>query len=210
MLTIYFIDCQVEVSRSLKLDLVFVLDASGSIGEGNFEAMKRSVQQIVSPLNISRDASRVAVIVFSTNARIEFTLNRYTDKALLLQAIGNINYDGQFTNTAAALQALRTEAISEVLGVRPSLDAVQVAIVITDGQSNDPAATALAAEELKMQTDFQVFALGIGSGVAMTELLTIASSSEFVLQITDFTAGEFQRFEEEIARQTCLSTYIKY
>jgi len=63
--TIYFIDCQIEVSRSLRLDLVFVLDASGSILAENFEAMKRSVQQIVSPLNISNDTSRVAVIVFS-------------------------------------------------------------------------------------------------------------------------------------------------
>ena len=203
--TIYFIDCQIEVSRSLRLDLVFVLDASGSILAENFEAMKRSVQQIVSPLNISNDTSRVAVIVFSVNARIEFSLNRYTDKALLLQAIGNIVYDdGGSTNTAAALQVLRTAVVSELLGVRSSLEAVQVAIVITDGRSSNAGETAMQADQLKTLTDFQVFALGIGDGVVMAELQAIASRSEFVFQITDFTAGEFQRFEQEIARQTCL------
>ena len=180
------------------------MDASGSIGSVNFEAMKRSMQDIVSTLDISSEGSRVAVIVFSNTAQLVFNLNRYTDKASLLVGIRNIAYVGGGTNTAAALQLLRTAAVTELLGVRSSLDAVQVAVVLTDGQSNDAVATATEANNLKTATDFQVFALGIGSGVGNAELETIASRSDFVLEIKDFSAEEFDRFEREIARQTCL------
>ena len=192
------------------LDLVFLLDSSGSIGSDNFVAMKQLVKNIASSLTIGPENTRVAVIVFESDVRLEFNLNTYTNINSLSQAIDNIFYDAGGTSTHLALQLLRNSIISEVLGVRPSTDSeiTQVAIVITDGQSNNPTATAEEARKVHTDTDFTVFAVGIGSGIGLEELRTIASRDDYVILATSFTTQEFQRLEADIRAETCTGTCV--
>ena len=190
------------------LDLVFLLDASGSIGEDNFVAMKQLVKNIASSLTIGPENTRVAVIVFESGVRLEFNLNSYTNINSLSQAIDNIFYDSGGTSTHLALQLLRESAVSELLGVRPSTDTTHIAIVITDGQSNSPTATAEEARKVHTDTDFTVFAVGIGSGIGSDELTTIASRDDYVILATSFTTQEFQRLEADIRAETCTGTCV--
>ena len=188
--------------------MVFVLDASGSVGSVNFERMKQTIEDIVSQLTIAPNATRVAVVVFSGSASLIFNLNRYTDKPTLIEAIRDVQYTGGGTNTAAALALLRVDVFSEILGVRPVNESTRVAIVITDGHSNDPDATRREAEQLRSSAQFTVYAIGIGGGVGIQELITIAGSNNTVIQVENFRVEELQALERALTREACRCTYV--
>ena len=89
-------------------DVVFALDASGSIGFDNFQLMTQFVGQIIQTLDIDSapdgpTISRVGLVTFSDSAVLQFNLNRYTTKAALLQAV-NVPYLTGSTNTAQAIR----------------------------------------------------------------------------------------------------------
>jgi len=123
------------------LDLIFALDTSGSIGSENFNNAKRSIENIVSSLKIGSNNTRVAAIIFSTDVRLLFNLNAHPDSPSLIQAIKRIPYTGGLTNTAEAIRILRSGILSETLGVYPSNETTQIAIILTDGKSTLPNVT---------------------------------------------------------------------
>ena len=202
MLAMYFS----VVCRTLQiggLDIVFVLDASGSIGRFDFARMRSTVVDITSSLTIAPNKTRVAVMVFSGDANLIFNLNRYTDKDSLIEAIQNVNYTGGGTNTGLALAVLREGAFSEILGVRPENESTRVAIVITDGRSNNPSETREEAELLRASAKFRIYAIGIGGGVGVEELISIAGNNNTVIQIQDFRTEELRGLERELTREVC-------
>ena len=85
------------------IDLIFVLDSSGSVGSSNFQNVRSFVSNLVSQLEIGPDNTQVGLINFGSSTRIEFHLNTHQDSSSLLQAIANILYTGGGTNIAAAL-----------------------------------------------------------------------------------------------------------
>ena len=188
------------------LDLVFVLDDSGSINETHFNRTKESVEDIISSLTIGPDDTRVAVLLFSHRSLLLFNLDEHNNSDSLIEEVRNISYiGGHETFTAEALELLRTNTLSQVLGLRPSNESRHVAIVITDGRSSDRNATLMQAELLHSETDFRVFAIGVGDNIDEEELMNIASDSSYVVLVEDFSATELQRFEDEVRRQTCRS-----
>jgi len=192
-------------TAGLRLDLVFIIDSSASIGSSNFNALKQSIENIVTPLTISRRGTRVAAIQFSTDVALLFNLNAHKDKDSLIEAIRNIRYIGGFTDTAEALKLLRTSTLNELLGVRP-VEGIPVAILITDGQSNNPQDTRQQALALRNSTEFEVFAVGIGNDVHRNELISITGDPQSVIQIENFNASEFDKFEILFAVQACRGT----
>ena len=207
LLFIYVVPC--ETTEIGGLDLVFVIDDSGSIGEGHFNRTKESVENIVSSLRIGPDDTRVAVLLFSHRSLLLFDLDRHDNSDDLIEEIRSIEYiAGTSTNTEDALELLRNNILSQTLGLRPSNQSRHVAIVITDGQSEDETATLMQAELLHNETDFQVFAIGVGDNIDEVELMNIASDTSYVLLLDDFGADELQRFEEEVTVQTCSSKLI--
>ena len=188
--------------------MVFVLDASGSIGSTNFQKMKETVENIVSSLTIGENKTRVAVMVFSSSANLIFNLNSFTERDPLIEAIRDIGYTGGGTNTGLALRILRLGVLSEILGVRPENESTRIAIVITDGRSNNPTETSHEAELLRNSAKFRIYAIGIGSGIGEDELISIAGDRNTVLQVENFRIDELQQLEENISREACRGTYM--
>jgi len=88
-------------------DIVFALDASGSIEEENFVRVVQFVGSVVHSLTIltpqTPNGFQVALISFADSADIRFYLNTYTDKELMLAAI-NVPYTRGRTNLDQALR----------------------------------------------------------------------------------------------------------
>ena len=61
-------------------DITFILDNSGSVGDRNYEQVKQFVVTLVQDLNVDQSRSHVAVITYSDNAKLEFNLDRYTNR----------------------------------------------------------------------------------------------------------------------------------
>ena len=182
------------------IDLVFVLDSSGSIGDTNFQTIRNFVNTFVSTLEIGPTRSQVGVIVFNYNAQVQFNLNTYSDRTSLMSAVNNIPYSGGGTNTADALYLLASQGF---VGARPEEEGVpRVAIVVTDGMSNDADDTARAAEALRQNKLITTYAVGI-VGANIAELNTIASVPDLVRFTHSFGATEVQRLQEDLNEQAC-------
>ena len=180
--------------------MVFVIDTSGSIGFSNFQLIREFTANITAELIRNSPRSSVGVILFSSNAHIQFNLQTYTSLNSLLSAINRLPYSSGGTDTAEALTLLLSTAQNGILGLRS--DSSKVAIVITDGRSSSSSATSSAAAALHALNIFDVYAVGI-DGAYLPELQGIASSPEFVFFTSSFNSTGLRQLQDRIIPQLC-------
>lgn len=181
-------------------DVVFVIDASGSIGTSYFQQIRELTANITTRVIHNSPQSTVGVILFSSTARIFQT---YTTLNALLSAIDNLPYSGGGTNTAEALTLLLSSSQNGRLQLRHYSS--KFAIIVTDGRSNSPSATSSAIAELHASKIFNIFAVGI-DGSDLIELKRIASSPEFTF-LTSSTI-DLQQLQDRILLQLCIGMYV--
>ena len=167
-----------------------MVDVSSSISESRFQLIREFTEALSMLLNISTQRSLVGVILFSDNAIVHFPITQYINASTLLPALNpGLLYSGGGTNTAAALDLLHTAGqTGGALELRSGY--VPVAIVVTDGQSNDEQATLFAASVLHASNIYeQVYAVGVSAADA-TELYAIASDASLVFFTSNFNSTE--------------------
>ena len=184
---------------------MFVLDSSGSIHAENFQKIRNFVNMVVGDLDIGPRRTQVGVIVFSTSVYVTFNLNSYSNREALTSAVNRIPYLDDGTNTADALYTLINQGFA---GARPVAQGVpRVAMVVTDGMSNDPQLTIQAANALRnlQMPSITTYAIGIGDA-NVNELRTIASTrngQKLVRYINSFDLTELERLQEDLREQAC-------
>ena len=183
---------------------MFVIDTSGSIGSQRFQLIRDFTANITTELINNSPRSAVGVILFSTTSHIEFNLQAHTNSSALQSAINELPYNGGGTNTAEALRLLLSTAQDGQLGLRNG--SLKIAIVITDGRSNDMSATFVAADELNSSNIFDVYAVGVGNA-NQTELERIASNPDLVFFTNDFDVNGLQQLVDAILPQLCAGKY---
>ena len=216
-----------------KLDIVFVLDVSisiggrdGSLGDQNFAQVTTFVNEFMRHVRIGPDDSLVGVILFGQYAVVNISLSNYTRKADLVNAIGNLVYSEitnpshEGTNTPHALDLLRTAGQSGgELRLRDDPTTTKIVIFVTDGRANrrpitrdpnrdmDVIDTEIAAERLHDSRIYdQIYAVGIqGDNRAIngTQLEAIATDHSLVYNITGFTQPVFEELRENLTRLVC-------
>ncbi|XP_077450625.1 uncharacterized protein col7a1l [Stigmatopora argus] len=124
------------VCSQTKIDLVFLVDESSSIGANNFDRMKDFIIRVVRhfPL-IGPEGAQIAVIHFSDEPRIEFHLNHHKHRNALLRGLGGLRYGGGNTKTGKGISYALREMFQESVGMRR--DAAHVLVLITDGRAQD-------------------------------------------------------------------------
>lgn len=150
-----------------RIDLAFVIDASGSVGRANFRRCLTFVKNMARVFTISRSYTRFAVVLYSSRPSKIFGFNRYLNQRSLLRAIGRIRYTGGGTKTGYAL----TYTYQRLL--RYSRRKNKVVVVMTDGRSYDkvqPPALAIRRKGIKILT------LGVGKGYSMKQLIQMSSN----------------------------------
>ena len=185
------------------LDIVFVLDASGSVGSSNFVIMRDFVKSIISNFEIGADKTRVGVIRYASSASIVISLGSVNNASLLNTSIDNIAFTGGGTATHLALNLLE-DAFSNA---RTNEGVPRVAIVFTDGVSNSPSSTVQAAQAIHA-ANIVVYSFGIGSGVNVNELNAIASSSSNVFLVSNFSPSQFAEQLLPLQTTACTSKCI--
>ena len=182
---------------------MFLLDSSGSIGSSNFVTMKNFTKNIVSNFDIGDNKTRIGIIEFASNASIILSLGSINDINQLSSFIDNIAYlYGGSTRTDLALNLLPT-AFSTA---RTSQGIPRVAVVFTDGYSNQPQLTITAAQAIH-STGITVYALGIGGGIHVNELNAIATSSNNVFLISNFSPSQFAAILLPLRVTACTSKF---
>ena len=89
------------------VDIAMVVDESGSIGQFDFEKIKKFVGDIISRFSVTPFGAHFAAVKYSTGAREVFSLTKYTNAAELQRNVQNMNYLGGSTYTGKALQLVQ-------------------------------------------------------------------------------------------------------
>ncbi|XP_066485258.1 collagen alpha-6(VI) chain-like [Tiliqua scincoides] len=164
-----------ECRKMNLLDVVFVIDSSGSIGDPNYGLMKNFMIDLVNKSDVGKDNVQFGALKYSDDPQILFYLNDYSTKSDIIEAIQNDTLLGHTTYTAKALK--QSEALfAEQHGSRIRRDVPQILIVITDGESHDKAKLDEVSKRLRSRNVI-IYAVGI-QGAKKEELLTMAGSDE--------------------------------
>jgi len=165
------------------MDLYFVLDSSNSIYVHDYDSELDFVRGVVARLDISSRFTRVGMLTFSDDfTRPTISLSQFNTKTDVLNAVTlqNLPYRTGLTNTHLAIRYVRED---------PEFrrDITKVMVVVTDGGSRSPGATAQEAR-LAREEGFYLFVVGIGQFLEESEWRSIASDpdSSFIFNITNF------------------------
>lgn len=178
---------QLKLCLVLFVDVVFVLDRSGSLDSSNIADAIEFVYNVTEWLSIGQNDIMLSLVSYSSDVREEFPLGMFVNKTELLSAISYLNMtSGGGTYTFDALKFVLTSSFNESVGGRST--AAKAVVVITDGASSNPLETANAASELKVELNADVFSIGVGNEKDQQELNDIASDpdSYFAMSIEDY------------------------
>ncbi len=89
-----------------KLDIIFLVDASSSIGTSNFERVKNFTTQVVDSMDIGVDRSLMGIILFSDSVAVALELGSVTAKNEIKDVVENMDYKTGTTNTYAAIKEM--------------------------------------------------------------------------------------------------------
>ncbi|XP_061463628.1 collagen alpha-3(VI) chain isoform X3 [Rhineura floridana] len=194
--TIEFKDT-VEVQKK---DVVFLIDGSDGI-RSSFPELKSFVQGVVDSLDVGPDRVRVAVAQYSNTVKLEFLLNRYSDKTDVTRAIQRLSaVGGSSLNTGAALNYLISNVFTSQAGSRVSEGVPQFLILLTAEKSSDD----VRRPAMDLKTKGAVpFGIGIRNA-DITELQTISFVPEFAVLVPGVTQLSTlqQLISERVSRLT--------
>lgn len=180
-------------------DIVFIVDESSSIGTANFQLMRSFLHSIVSGLDVSPSRVRVGIMTYNDEPTPHVYLDTFSNKADILQYINILPYHGGNTNTGAALNFARENILIKEKGSRRDKDVQQVAIVITDGKSQDPVGE--AAIDLR-RAGVTIYSVGVEKA-AEAELVEMASypQDRHVFTVNSFT--ELKPLKQSLQKILC-------
>ena len=131
------------VDSDCPLDVIFVMDESGSVDGGEFDEMKAFVSDLVGRLEVDGGYTRVGIVTYSNNVNTVINMNVHSTTASLQAAINGLTKGSGATYTDRALQHVRESKLTPAAGDRS--DAPNVVVVLTDGQSTSPSNTQVCA-----------------------------------------------------------------
>ena len=193
------------------VDLVFVLDSSGSIRDSNpadgsydnWSLLLQFVVNVINRLSVGPTATQVGVVKFANIGENEFYLNTYDNKQSIIDRVQTISYVGANTNTSGGLYIMRTQQFTQANGDRPNVQ--NIGIVVTDGESTfDKEKTVPEAEAARAQ-GIRVYSVGITSAVNEVELRSMASMPQ-ELDKQYWTSSDFQVLNgivDTLVAETC-------
>ncbi|GAA6084544.1 collagen alpha-1(VII) chain isoform X1 [Tachysurus ichikawai] len=186
------------VCGRVKADIVFLVDESWSIGSNNFGKLKDFLFRIVTyfPV-IGPQGTQIAVVHYSDQPRIEFSLNTHRDRSSVLKALRQVHYGGGNTKTGRGISYVLRELFRESLGMRQN--APHVLVLVTDGKAlDDVEPPSRVAHVLGVS----VLAIGIANA-DIQELKKIASATTYknVFFAADF--DDLPSIERELISSIC-------
>uniref|UniRef100_A0A8C0Y9K5 Si:ch211-62a1.3 n=1 Tax=Cyprinus carpio carpio TaxID=630221 RepID=A0A8C0Y9K5_CYPCA len=187
-------------NETAQADIVLLVDSSGSIGASDFEEVRKFLHAFVDSFNLKPDKVRVGLAQFSDRPYQEFLIGDYLDKTDLHQKLNGLIYRRGGTNTGQALTFIRENYFSLARKSVPG-----IAIVITDGESNDD-----MEEPSRRLRNLGVFIFVIRLGMGnMEKLRAIANipQEEFLFSIDSYQ--ELQGLKESLRNKVCFTVLLQ-
>nr|XP_060477469.1 collagen alpha-3(VI) chain [Panthera onca] len=164
-----------------KKDVVFLIDGSQNAGP-EFQYIRTLIERLVDYLDVGFDTTRVAVIQFSEDPRVEFLLNAHSSKDEVQNAVRRLRpKGGRQINIGGALEYVSRNIFKRPLGSRIEEGVPQFLVLISSGKSDDEVDD--SAAELKQ---FGVAPFAVARNADQEQLVKISLSPEYVFSVSTF------------------------
>jgi len=174
-----------------KVDLMLVVDRSGSIGSTDMATVRTALNSFIDALVLAVDGPNAGQSSFASIGTLDQVL---TSSSTLMHAAIDALLSSGSTDLTSGINLAQAELDS----VRDRADAPNIMLVVTDGQPNvgsDPNGEAAAAAAAARADGTEVFVVGIGSGV---DPLYLQSSIASAPTSTHYFAGDFTTLQNTL------------
>uniref|UniRef100_A0A8C8ZP62 Collagen type VI alpha 6 chain n=1 Tax=Prolemur simus TaxID=1328070 RepID=A0A8C8ZP62_PROSS len=192
-----------ECKRIEVLDVVFVIDSSGSIDYDEYNIMKDFMTGLVKKADVGKNQVRFGALKYADDPEVLFYLDDLGTKLEVISVLQNDQPMGGNTYTAEAL-GFSDHMFTEARGSRLHKGVPQVLIVITDGESHDADKLNATAKALR-DKGILVLAVGI-AGANPVELLAMAGSSDKYFFVETF--GGLKGIFSDVSASVCKSSKV--
>ncbi|XP_031552265.1 uncharacterized protein LOC116289461 [Actinia tenebrosa] len=168
------------------IDIVFALDASGSMTTRDFLKEKRFIQHLSRKFIISHRGTHAGVIVYSTRASIAITLKKHRKWNQFARAVGRIPFERGDTRIDLALRKAQV-IFRKSRGGRSGVP--KILIVLTDGQQSQVNGEVPQLDKRVLplrKQGVKVFAIGIGRYVSTRQLRLLVEKPSHLLTARSF------------------------
>ncbi|XP_046579490.1 collagen alpha-1(XII) chain-like [Haliotis rubra] len=164
-------------------DILIMEDVSLSVGKTAFNRVTQFQESLISPLTIDYYDDNVAYMVFSTNARVVFSLSEYSNsKSSVLAAIKNEAYEsGSTTDFGEAIKVAVNSVFTLSEGDRPN--AQNVVIMFTDGFATEKDREVIDANIGRLHAKAEVFVVALSDVEVNSTVYSLASKPGNIFQI---------------------------
>ncbi|CAB3401343.1 unnamed protein product [Caenorhabditis bovis] len=190
------------------LDLVFILDSSGSLRD-KFQDEIDIIRRIIKHVTIGKTATRVMLIQFSGTQHLEFNFEKFTDREELLAALDVLRHVSGITRIGGAFEFALNALKKPENGLRDG-SVPKIVYLLSDGRTHDyPKDWQMSDTLRKSIPNIDIWAYGTGDYVAMTALANYTLSEDKIVTNKNLEKLEpqFQKFRgSEICEQqpTCV------
>lgn len=150
--------------QAQSLDLVFMLDASASVGPENFAQMQSFVRSCALQFDVNPDVTQIGLVVYGSHVQTAFGLDTHVTRAAVLRAMSQAPYLGGAGSAGTALLHVYDKVMTVKRGARPGVP--KAVVVLTGGRGVEDAA--VPAQKLR---DNGVSVLVVGVGPVLREAL---------------------------------------
>ena len=149
----------------------------------NWDIMIDFTKSIINEVTVGPQDTRISTVLFGNKAYIEFYLNTYETADEVSQAMDNLNYRPENTNTTGGLWVTRNDIFNSTNGDRDDID--NVILLVTDGIPTRD--VEMLPDEVQKVRDAGIKIVAIGIGEANeTFLATVAESEDYYYYLPDF------------------------
>lgn len=193
----------IPISHHIGMELYFILDASSSVGEINFESAKRFARELVKEIGVTDKANslRVGAIKFNSDAHVMFHTVEFGTTDKVVSAINAIDYgNGGGTNIAKAFDRLLNVMLPQSVALnRPG--SFKTVFLLTDGEPTEGGDSVEKARLIENE-GVTIHCIGISEDANKEILRDLASKEydEHLFFIKDYSSLE--RLIKTVTNQT--------
>lgn len=193
-----------DCASNVAMDIVFALDASGSIGYSAFQNELTWLEGVIT--NGLGSNTRLDFIRFATDVDelLTFPAEAAYTQQQLLTFVADIVYTGGDTDTVGAIQA----AINQ-FALYSTANRSKILIIITDGNPNAPNGDndVCAYASTLVNDGIETILMGVGADWTPAIMDCLCTSSADVIPVSGFTTSGFNSVLPQVTAITCPVSY---
>uniref|UniRef100_A0A8C9QKG2 von Willebrand factor A domain containing 2 n=1 Tax=Spermophilus dauricus TaxID=99837 RepID=A0A8C9QKG2_SPEDA len=173
--------------QAQSLDLVFLLDASASVGPENFAQLQSFVRSCALQFDVNPDVTQVGLVVYGSQVQTAFGLDAHLTRAAVLRAVSQAPYLGGVGSAGTALLHIHDKVMTVQRGARPGVP--KAVVMLTGGRGAEDAA--VPVQKLR-NNGISVLVVGVGP-VLREALRRLAGPRDSLMHIAAYTNLRYHR-----------------